>query len=69
MPLKISYRQVGWRNNPLRGFSRPKMAHILSRNAAQYTAPLDKRTKTREVMKALYVLILTAVFLIIMDSL
>jgi len=67
MPYKITFRQTGWRTNSLRGYSRPKFGHVLSEKAAEFTAPLAKRTSTREVLKVLIWLVLVVLALSLND--
>jgi hypothetical protein len=67
MPYKIIHKQIGWRNSPLRGYSRPKFGHVLTTKAAEFVSPLSKRAKSKEAFKLIAALLLVSVFLILMD--
>lgn len=67
MPLKINYKRIGWSNNSLRGYSRPKMGHVLSRVAAEYKNPLARRAHTRRVIELMLIFAGIVVLLLIAD--
>lgn len=67
MPLKITYKKIGWTNNSLRGYSRPKMGHVLSRIAAEYKDPLARRAQTRKVIELMLIFVGIVVLLLIAD--
>jgi hypothetical protein len=69
MPYKIIHKQIGWRTNSLRGYSRPKFGHVLTNKAIEYISPLARRTKSREAIKLLIALALVVIALILFDAL
>jgi hypothetical protein len=67
MPLKITFKQTGWRVNSLRGYCRPKFNHVLSRTSAEFKTALSGRRSSRQVLLILITLLAVVGVLVIYD--